>query len=264
MKKTINTVYLEDDLSVFKALQGNRSVEKSRVKLIKSSIAKIGMIDAPIVCNEKMEVVDGQGRLEACKQLGIAVPYIVIHGIGISECRSMNINQKNWSTIDYIKSYADLGNDDYIRILDFYKNSGFGANLSQNILFPRGDTNKMREKLVDGEAVCSEKDLLEAYEMSAYLHRFDDIKTNRQKEFCLAIMRLVQNDIVDRFILDKKIHLKPREFDHISDILDCVGVIEDVYNFRVRERVYVLTEYLKYLESASKVMKAKMAKRGIE
>ena len=123
----IADVFLEDDLTRFKTLKGNRSVEESRVKKIMKSIEDITMIDAPIIVNEKMEVIDGQGRLEACKRLGIPVPYLMIKGLGVRHCRAMNINQTNWTLTDYIKSHADGGSEDYKRLLDFMNDCGFQA-----------------------------------------------------------------------------------------------------------------------------------------
>ena len=109
MTQNINVVTLEHDLSVFKVLDGNRSVNPGRVDKIAQSIQKVGFIQCPIVVNEKMQVIDGQGRLEACKRLGLPIPYIKIKGVGIDECLAMNINQKNWSSEDYIKSMPTEG-----------------------------------------------------------------------------------------------------------------------------------------------------------
>lgn len=90
--KEINKVFLESNLSKFKLLDGNRSIEESRVNKIIDSIKTVGFINSPIVCNEHYEIIDGQGRLEACKRLGLAIPYIVIDGLGVDECRAMNVN----------------------------------------------------------------------------------------------------------------------------------------------------------------------------
>ena len=100
----------------FKKLFGNRGVEDRRVNKIIKSIQKVGYITSPIIVNEKMEVVDGQGRLEALERLHMPVEYIVEHGIGIEECISMNVNNTNWTIVDYLKSYAERGNENYIKL----------------------------------------------------------------------------------------------------------------------------------------------------
>lgn len=73
-----NTVFRTKKYSQFKRLDSNRTVKTGRVNKIKQSIEKVGYVQSPIIVNEKMEVIDGQGRLEALKQLQIPVDYIVV------------------------------------------------------------------------------------------------------------------------------------------------------------------------------------------
>ncbi len=102
-----------NDYYKFQILKGNRNVSTGRVNKIIASINRVGYITNPIIVNEHMEVIDGQGRLEALKTLQLPVDYIVVPGAGIDECISMNINQERWTTYDYIKSFAERGNENY-------------------------------------------------------------------------------------------------------------------------------------------------------
>lgn len=112
--KKVGEIYQTENYSIFKRLSGNRGVEDSRVLSILKSIQNVGYIKNPIIVNEKYEVIDGQGRLEACKRLGLPVYYSIAEGAGIEECIAMNINQKNWKVEDYINSYGELGINSYI------------------------------------------------------------------------------------------------------------------------------------------------------
>ena len=118
MNKSIGIVYEEDDYSVFKHLHGNRSVEPVRIQKITESINKVGWVRNPIIVNENMEIVDGQGRFEVLKQLKMPIQYVVAYGAGVKECQSMNIGQGNWKPIDFVKSYAELGNASYALFLN--------------------------------------------------------------------------------------------------------------------------------------------------
>lgn len=112
------------DYSKFKKLKGNRNVDPVRVQRIIQSIKKVGYITSPLIVNEDLEVIDGQGRLEALRILGLPVEYIVHENIGIDECISMNINQINWVDRDYIYSYADRNYKSYIllkNLMEKYK-----------------------------------------------------------------------------------------------------------------------------------------------
>lgn len=117
-EKTISySVYKTTDYGIFKRLIGNRDIPESRISKIVASIQEIGWIRNPIVVNDKMEVIDGQGRLTALQRLGLPVEYIIAPGAGTKECIYMNMNMVNWKLPDFIKSYAEQGNANYQRLL---------------------------------------------------------------------------------------------------------------------------------------------------
>lgn len=93
-------VHTTNDYRKFKILEGNRSVEK--VKKIKDSISKFGYLHKPILVNDNFEVVDGQHRLEACKQLGVPIDYVMQRGLKIAHCQTLNNGQINWGLADYL------------------------------------------------------------------------------------------------------------------------------------------------------------------
>lgn len=240
MKKNINTVYLETDLSVFKVLEGNRSIEQDRINKIIQSIKKVGFVPSPIVVNEKMEVIDGQGRLEACKQLYLPIPYIKIEGIGIDECLSMNINQKNWQLRDYIDSYAERGNKNYIRCRDFLDSCGFTVAIGLWLLFRKSAASQIK----DGTLSVTEQMLDDAVDLACYMHKFDMIETNARSILVPAIAFALKVEGVTKEGLEKAICKSPRAFAGVADVKDCVGVIEDVFNKGKRSnRVYIRHAY---------------------
>lgn len=114
-------VYVTKDYKMFKKLLGNRFVEERRVKRLMDSINKIGYLNSAIIVNEAMEVIDGQTRLEALKRLNLPVYYCIHKGAGIEECLMLNIKQQNWTIDDYAKSYAEQGNENYIKLLALTK-----------------------------------------------------------------------------------------------------------------------------------------------
>ena len=115
-EKTYN-VYVTKDYSIFKRLVGNRDIPESRISKIVESIQTIGWVHNPIIVNEKMEVIDGQGRLTALQRLKMPIEYVIAEGAGNKECIYMNMNMVNWKLPDFIKSYAEQGNENYQRLL---------------------------------------------------------------------------------------------------------------------------------------------------
>ena len=121
-------VYTTKDYSIFKRLVGNRDIPETRISKIVESIQTIGWVHNPIIVNEKMEVIDGQGRLTALQRLKMPVEYIIAEGAGNKECIYMNMNMVNWKLPDFIKSYAEQGNENYQRLLSLMEKYA-GGNL---------------------------------------------------------------------------------------------------------------------------------------
>jgi len=116
MKESDIKVYETKDYDMFKKLLGNRSVNPRQVNNIIKSISEVGVLPQPILVNEKFEVVDGQNRLEAFKKLECTVLFIVKEGLGVRDCIRMNMNNSKWKMDDYIDCFADLGNENYIKL----------------------------------------------------------------------------------------------------------------------------------------------------
>lgn len=75
----IGTVFETFDYEMFVKLEANRIVSAARLRKLIESLT-VHEISIPIICNEKMEIIDGQGRFEARKSMGRPIPYLVIPG----------------------------------------------------------------------------------------------------------------------------------------------------------------------------------------
>ena len=62
----INQVIKTNDYNTFKVMPGNRPVNKLHVRRLSKSMEEKHLM-SPILVNEKMQVIDGQHRLEAQK-----------------------------------------------------------------------------------------------------------------------------------------------------------------------------------------------------
>lgn len=243
----INKVFLENDLSVFKIITGNRSIDAARVKKIKESISNIGMIDAPIVCNENMEVIDGQGRLQACRELNKPVPYIVIKGLTIDHCRAMNLNQTNWKLSDYIKSYADEGNINYIRLQELESKFQWPDGILLDLIY-RDNSTRANDKVRNGQLIFSEDSKSRVETLSLWLSRFNGVDTNRRRELYHALRFCYDLNLVDNEVLVKKVLNSKVSFRGVANVFACLQVLEDIYNKRARERVWICHEYEVWLD----------------
>jgi hypothetical protein len=117
MQNTLN-IEKTDEYSIFNTLTSNRVVNKKHVKVLKESLSET-QIPVPIIVNEQMEVIDGQHRLQAIKELGLEVYYITIPGLGLPDVIRLNHDAKNWTLRDYIEAYVAEGKENYQTLIDW-------------------------------------------------------------------------------------------------------------------------------------------------
>ena len=82
MSKANMKIHTTTDYDQFKYIAGNRDVVEAHVKSLSEQIT-IKDFQIPIIVNEKMEVCEGQHRLEAYKALSIPITYIIKEGLDI-------------------------------------------------------------------------------------------------------------------------------------------------------------------------------------
>lgn len=87
----------------------NRDVNVSNVKKIKNSIKIHGDhgVVFPIVVDDKMNIIDGQHRFTARKELGLTIYYIQDLDLDISKLGGINDSIKKWIPKDYEKVNSD-------------------------------------------------------------------------------------------------------------------------------------------------------------
>ena len=82
--KEINTVYETKDYKTFSFLSNNRNISNHHVNRIINSMKKKRLI-SPILVNENFQIIDGQHRFLAQKQLKFSIPFVVQEGYGDQE-----------------------------------------------------------------------------------------------------------------------------------------------------------------------------------
>ncbi len=67
----VNKVYKTNKLEIFKPIVGNRPTNPMHIRKLSTSIKQNGILQNPIIVNEKMQVIDGQNRLFYTRKIGI-------------------------------------------------------------------------------------------------------------------------------------------------------------------------------------------------
>lgn len=187
MDKIIGQIFVTTDYSKFKKLESNRAVLTQRKNKLIESFSEHEIMN-PIVINRNFEIIDGQGRYEAKKELALPIYYIIDPDADLEDCRRMNEYNSHWTIDDFINSFADEGNPNYIELrkckqevkqptLRILRLANKGTKTGHNgekeharaglIKFTEDDSNKVKnvlEKANDiAEALCQTKRLNDAF-----------------------------------------------------------------------------------------------------
>lgn len=120
MNTIFTQIYVTTNYSQFSFLQGNRNIDKTNLVKILGSFRKEFLIN-PILVNEKFEIIDGQHRFTAAKQLSLPIYYYSVPNYKLKEVQSINSVGKVWKLKDFLDSYVNQGNLDYLKIMSFTK-----------------------------------------------------------------------------------------------------------------------------------------------
>ena len=118
--QTERCLYKTTDYDSIKHITGNRQINPQNVERLKISMGEKQLITAAVV-NDKMEIIDGQHRHEACRQLNLPFYYYIVDDYRLDDVQRMNSNMKNWTLADFHDTYIELynsGDKDYVAYVE--------------------------------------------------------------------------------------------------------------------------------------------------
>ena len=229
---------------IFNKLQGNRAVNHANKERLKDSFKKNYVI-SPILVNENLQIIDGQHRLQAAKELGLPVYYIISKGTGLKEVQVLNVNQKNWAIDDYVDGYIDMGKDNYRIYKTFRKQFNLPATQTIEILEGSSSSGSKKDKVNFKNHVhnfkngnLKIKNLKESERVAKAISSCSPFYEGyKRKTFVAAMMGILKKD---NFEIDTFLY-KLSKYNNLMQ--DCVNVtaytelIEEIYNYRNRNKI---------------------------
>lgn len=252
-----HVMYSTTDYSIFKNLKENRPAEPARVNAIRSSIEKIGYMPIPILCNEKLEKIDGNGRTKTVEEIyedtGEKLPiyFIIQEGIGAEECRTMNSNMVKWNVQNFIYSYAESGNENYVKLIKMhgeYVEKGVGLldvamclsnSRSKNITRPlRNGTYKY----VDTETNLGCLDFL------ATIVPFVSKIKGGGLYFNQVLVSLYKFDLIDPSRMTNLIQTYHKDMKSAYNIGTALNELQRIYNYRRKQQIFFRDKYCEKMQ----------------
>jgi hypothetical protein len=217
-------------------------VRSAHVKKLKESIVidPRTILFAPILVNEKYQVIDGQHRLEAIKQLGLPVYFIRHKGLGLDIVQKLNSNAKQWQPIDYARAYEQKGNKNYAYYVKA-KESIYGINHDSLIKYLALDTPVTNMSFKQGILVVP--NFKKSMELLKMLADFNQFKRYSTRNFALAFLRLAQEDNYDHDRMISQFNNHINEFEDRSSEVGYFIELNRIYNIGLNEVIFGTEEY---------------------
>lgn len=240
--KTGNTNYsvlMTTNYDLFKIMADNRNVNLLHInRLVESMKAK--QLICPIIVNAKHEIIDGQHRYYAIKELGLPVYYIVIPNYGIKEVQILNTHQKNWQKLDYLHSYCAAGRRPYLEFQEFMKNFpelSFQA-CERLLTFSKGRQGKLgdaqRVEMKDfeqGKLVIP--DLQKSYSYARRIMDFKPFYNGFHKGiFASVMLSLFKSKNYNHKEMIHKLSVAPIKMQDCLNVEGYKMLMEDIYNHK--------------------------------
>lgn len=227
-------IFSTNNYKLFKKLNGNRLVDQKHVSRIVASM-KEQMLPTFIEVNEKYEVIDGQHRIEALRQLNEPVHYFITIGAGLAESQLHNQIKKKWGYEDILQSYIANGNESYLFVQ--YLMNKYNLSLG-NVLVACDKGNHGQHamyKFVHGTLQVNNKKEIE--DLVEKTLRIDSIvKINRKVMWSACLKCVTCNEFdVDTFI--QKLHYLKDHFTPQVKVSQQIEQIEEIYNYRNRNKI---------------------------
>jgi len=247
----VNVILETVDYDIFKYVKGNRGLNEINVKRLMESMSEEYEFTL-IICNEFIEVIDGQHRIEACKRLKLKILYIIIPGLRLKDVQRYNGHQMCWSKMDYAISYAKAGIKPYLILLEFMKeypefNLGSAENMLTNT-FDGANEKSDRIKNADGKKTgrtksfqngtleISMEDKLNGYIIAAKVMAFKPyFKLYNSGVFVKTIISLLRNPDYDNNRMIEQIAKQPTLMVQCAKVSLYKRMLQDIYNYNRKE-----------------------------
>lgn len=237
--KEVGKVYYTNDLSLFKFMEGNRSPNPKHISRIKKSMEKIGLLMNPIIINSELEIIDGQHRFLAAKEVGLGVYYIIADDYDIKEVHALNVNQKKWTLDDFIDGYSDLGNKEYSKLKKLMNKYPI-FNTSTAIKFACNSDNGNAIIRVQEGRFKFTRDWNDACLFAEYIKEMAKHYSGATRTTFVRVLIKLTDNKTKGFDLAEfvgKVKKYPHMLYPISGVSANTEMIEKLYNYRKRDKI---------------------------
>lgn len=231
--------------SLFKNIRGNRDVYPGHVQKLRAAITRKNLLPyIPLLLNEKMEVIDGQHRLEAAKLEKLEISYVIIPGLKLEDVMALNTTSRGWSAADFVDGWIKAGKSDYEVLKDVAHAAALSLGATAGLLMygPTSVTNT-------GGGHASEAVRKGTFEVRylEFAHTvinqlndlvlYCDFDDKKDRNFISTISRLNMVDAFDFGYLVTKLKMSGMRIAPRVSVRYYILQLDDLYNWKNRQRI---------------------------
>jgi len=226
------------DYSMFKILNENRQINKLHINKLICSLKEDNDLHLnPIIVSSDFEVIDGQHRLQAAKELGLEIYYVIDENFSPYKIITLNTTQKKWGAVDYLNFWKTQGREDYINLEKFKEDIEFslpclinwiGKDTGENYAKFREGKFKffLSEELLD--AMYSTKEIIEILKKQ----NIKPVKMLTHTNLHHAFRKFFMSGLVDFGIFRDKLEKTPYVFKYCNGWHGYFQQLVEIYNYK--------------------------------
>jgi hypothetical protein len=234
MVKHSNQVHTTTDYFLFKPIDGNRNKNLLHINRLKKSMAE-NYLFTIIIVNELYEIIDGQHRFDVIQDLQLPLNYVVCKGYGLNEVHILNQNSKTWTSDDYLDGYCKLGYKDYIQYRDFKETYDIGHYECMWLLNGSQLSNPTQVFFTGDFKIKNYNEACKIIEKIMLVEPY--YSEWKRRSFILAMLQLFKNSNFELTEFLQKLKLQPTALSNCSTTNQYVSLIEEIYNYRRRDKI---------------------------
>ena len=255
----MNTIEIHrtNNYDLFKPHGEQRPVDRSHVRKLAASMVENGFISAhPIHVyreGKTYRIIDGHHRHEAARHTGVDLFYTIT---GKSEAGLIAVtNQcvKRWAMPDFIRMYAQRGFIDYITLSNYIE-AGIPHVLAISLLVGQSGGSRGNSSVANGSFKIKNTACID--ELVRICGLIGAINSEaRSRVFMDALAVLLKLECFSASLLISRIEANPRMLTKCATRQQMLEQLEEIYNFRAREKInlaFIAAEYLKARNVAEK------------
>lgn len=246
MNEIDTKTYKTKDYELFKFLSYNRKVNESHVQKLMKSISKRNMLSGyPIKVTKNLEIIDGQHRLKAAKNLGVDIYYTVDENFHEMDVMTINVNQKSWAVDDYVDFWRQKGMVEYIKLYEMMQKYGYKAYIF--LMWFTDDSMGLYNKFKNGDLELNKdpkittafllmRALCDLMRNNPKIHR----NIYNQRAFHKACKRFFMNQHINGEKFLRQYEKYPYSIQYRNDFNNYLEQLVNIYNYNSSSRVKIV------------------------